>query len=102
MDMESGLEELYKFFEAISNGADLILDSVGTDEVGPYVIDTCKTLDCGYETAIKKSDGANTWVVVQRYKNKELAEKGHKIWLGMCAANPISVYSVQFKEYIYL
>ena len=56
MDMGLNLEEFYKFLEAISNnGAGLILDAVGIDEVGPYVIDTCKTSDCGYETAIKKA-----------------------------------------------
>lgn len=90
-------EDLLKFFDAIMSGQPMRSDVVGNDVVGDYTIDTCHTLDCGYETAINKNNGF--WVVVQRYKDRELAEKGHKIWCGICAGAPEKVYSVQTGRY---
>lgn len=73
-------------------------ETVGNDTIGDYTIDTCDTVDQGWETAVRKGDG--NWVIVQRYRNKESAEKGHKIWRAMCAGNPTKAYSVQLDEYV--
>lgn len=90
-------EDLLKFFDAIMSGQPTRSDVVGNDTVGEYIVDTCYTLDCGYETGINKNEGS--WIIVQRYKNRELAEKGHKIWCNICAGAPEKVYSVQTERY---
>lgn len=74
------------------------MDIVGNDKVGEYIIDTCYTVDQGYETGICKGNG--NWVIVQRYPTREKAELGHKNWMIACAASPTKAYSVQFDEYI--
>lgn len=71
-------------------------DEAGRDEVGDYTVDTCDTMDCGFETAIMKNDGA--WVVVEYYANMEEAKIGHKKWCEFCKGNPTEVYSVQMEE----
>lgn len=72
-------------------------DVVGRDTVGDYIIDTCYTVDQGYETAVWVEGGEI--IIVQRYPNRELAEKGHKVWCVACLTNPEKVYSVQTDRY---
>lgn len=72
-------------------------DVVGNDEVGDYVIDTCYTIDAGYETAVWKDCG--DIIIVQRYPDRKSAEKGHSIWCGVCKLNPTKVWSVQTDRY---
>ena len=67
------------------------------DEVEGYIIDTVELSTVGYETAICKDDG--DWVVVARYKDRERAVKGHKIWMIACAAKPNQVFSIQTGNY---
>ena len=90
-------EQFEKFLDALSSEQPFRQDVVGNDTVGEYTIDTCYTLDCGYETGIAKGNGR--WIIVQRYGTRELAEKGHAIWTAMCAAEPEEAYSVQFDSY---
>lgn len=83
-------------FGLFNNNRDT-LDIIGNDIVGDYTIDTCDTLDAGYETAIWKNGGEI--VIVQRYPDKNAAEKGHAIWCGICELNPTKIYSVQTERY---
>ena len=72
-------------------------DLVGRDIVGDYIIDTCYTIDQGYETAVWVEGGEI--IIVQRYPNRELAEKGHKVWCMICLTKPEKAYSVQTEQY---
>ena len=73
-------------------------DKVGNDIIGDYTIDTCDTVDQGYETAMWKDDG--DIIIVERYPNKMRAEIGHSKWCEFAKTNPKFVYSVQVDEYV--
>lgn len=68
-------------------------DKAGRDTVGEYTIDTCETIDCGWETAIWKNDGEI--IIVARYPDKEMATIGHANWVETCRSSPLAAYSVQ-------
>ena len=91
-------KELSELLEALLSMDEFELgDLVGIDQVGEYTVDTCDTIDQGYETAIQKNEG--DWIIVQRYDNRESAETGHKVWCAMCAINPVKVFSIQTRQY---
>ena len=73
-------------------------DKVGNDIIGDYTIDTCDTMDQGYETAMWKDD--DDIIIVERYPNKMRAEIGHSKWCEFAKTNPKFVYSVQLDEYV--
>ena len=73
-------------------------DKVGHDIIGDYTIDTCDTMDQGYETAMWKDDG--DIIIVERYPNKMRAEIGHSKWCEFAKTNPKFVYSVQLDEFV--
>ena len=73
-------------------------DKVGNDIIGDYTIDTCDTIDQGYETAMWKGDG--DIIIVERYPNKMRAEVGHSKWCEFAKTNPKFVYSVQLDEFV--
>ncbi len=83
-------------FGILNNNRELS-DLVGRDTVGDYTIDTCYTIDQGYETAVWVEGGEI--IIVQRYPNRELAEKGHKVWCMICLTKPEKIYSVQTEQY---
>jgi hypothetical protein len=67
---------------------------VGRDEVNNYTIDTCYTLDCGWETAVWYMD--YPMIIVARYPDKEMAVQGHNEWVETCTTNcPTHAFSVQ-------
>ena len=70
---------------------------VGRDTVGEYTINTCYTIDQGWETAVWK--GSNPMIIVGRYASKEDAEEGHKDWCEVCKLNPSTAWSVQMERY---
>ncbi len=74
-------------------------DAVGHDEVGDYTIDTCYTVDQGWETAVWK--GEHDMIIVGRYASKEDAKRGHDDWCAVCAHNPVKAWSVQCDCYEY-
>mgnify|MGYP006956376150 CR=1 FL=1 len=74
-------------------------DKCGRDKVNGYTIDTCYTIDQGYETAMWKD--LDEIVIVERYPDKARAETGHKKWCEFAKTNPKSVYSVQIDEDVY-
>lgn len=52
-----------------------------------FVVDTCFTPDTNaWETGIKKND--ESWIIVEEYETRTLAEKGHKNWVNKLKKNP--------------
>lgn len=70
---------------------------VSRDTINDYTIDTCYTIDQGWETAVWK--GSNPMIIVDRYASKEDAQKGHENWCEACKLNPSSAWSVQMECY---
>lgn len=69
-------------------------EKVGRDEVNGYTIDTCDTIDQGWETAVWYED--YPMIIVARYPDKESAMQGHKVWVETCTTNrPTHAFSVQ-------
>ena len=67
---------------------------VGRDEINDYTIDTCYTIDQGWETAVWYKD--YSMIIVARYPDKETATQGHNAWVETCTTNrPTHAFSVQ-------
>lgn len=94
------LDELFGAMAVISDGGNYRkkLEERGeilNTKIGRYEIDSCNTLDCGYETAISADENL---VIVERYSNKEEMKIGHEKWCEFCKKNPTKVYSIQYFE----
>ena len=92
------MDSLFDLMFGIMNNDYSKADKVGRDVIGDYTIDTCDTVDQGYETAIWKDDG--DIIIVERYPNKMRAEIGHSKWCEFAKTNPKFVYSVQLDEFV--
>lgn len=92
------MDSLFDLMFGIMNNDYSKADKVGNDIIGDYTIDTCDTMDQGYETAIWKNDG--DIIIVERYPNKMRAEVGHSKWCEFAKTNPKFVYSVQLDEFV--
>ena len=92
------MDSLFDLMFGIMNNDYSKADKVGNDVIGDYTIDTCDTIDQGYETAIWKDNG--DIIIVERYPNKMRAEIGHSKWCEFAKTNPKFVYSVQLDEYV--
>ena len=92
------MDSLFDLMFGIMNNDYSKADKVGHDVIGNYTIDTCDTIDQGYETAIWKDNG--DIIIVERYPNKMRAEIGHSKWCEFAKTNPKFVYSVQLDEYV--
>ena len=92
------MDSLFDLMFGIMNNDYSKADKVGNDIIGDYTIDTCDTVDQGYETAMWKDDG--DIIIVERYPNKMRAEIGHFKWCEFAKTNPKFVYSVQLDEYV--
>ena len=92
------MDSLFDLMFGIINNDYSKADKVGRDVIGDYTIDTCDTVDQGYETAMWKADG--DIIIVERYPNKMRAEIGHSKWCEFAKTNPKFVYSVQVDEYV--
>ena len=92
------MDSLFDLMFGIMNNDYSKADKVGNDIIGNYTIDTCDTVDQGYETAMWKDDG--DIIIVERYPNKMRAEIGHSKWCEFAKTNPKFVYSVQVDEYV--
>lgn len=92
------MDSLFDLMFGIMNNDYSKADKVGNDIIGDYTIDTCDTVDQGYETAMWKDDG--DIIIVERYPNKMRAEIGHSKWCEFAKTNPKFVYSVQLDEYV--
>lgn len=92
------MDSLFDVMFGIMNNDYSKADKVGNDVIGDYTIDTCDTVDQGYETAMWKDDG--DIIIVERYPNKMRAEVGHSKWCEFAKTNPKFVYSVQLDEFV--
>ena len=92
------MDSLFDLMFGIMNNDYSKADKAGHDIVGDYTIDTCDTMDQGYETAMWKGDG--DIIIVERYPNKERAEAGHTKWCEFAKTNPEHVYSVQMDQHV--
>ena len=92
------MDSLFDLMFGIMNNDYSKADKVGNDIIGDYTIDTCDTMDQGYETAMWKNDG--DIIIVERYPNKMRAEVGHSKWCEFAKTNPKFVYSVQLDEFV--
>ena len=92
------MDSLFDLMFGIMNNDYSKADKVGNDVIGDYTIDTCDTVDQGYETAMWNDDG--DIIIVERYPNKMRAEIGHSKWCEFAKTNPKFVYSVQLDEYV--
>ena len=92
------MDSLFDLMFGIMNNDYSKADKAGSDIIGDYTIDTCDTMDQGYETAMWKDDG--DIIIVERYPNKMRAEVGHSKWCEFAKTNPKFVYSVQLDEFV--
>ena len=92
------MDSLFDLMFGIMNNDYSKADKVGNDVIGDYTIDTCDTMDQGYETAMWKDDG--DIIIVERYPNKMRAEIGHSKWCEFAKTNPKFVYSIQVDKYV--
>lgn len=92
------MDYLFDLLFGIMNNDYSKADKVGNDIIGDYTIDTCDTVDQGYETAMWKDNG--DIIIVERYPNKMRAEIGHSKWCEFAKTNPKFVYSVQLDEFV--
>lgn len=88
------MDSLESIFYGIMNNNYEAAEKVGRDEINNYTIDTCYTMDCGWETAVWYMD--YPMIIVARYETKEQAQQGHDAWVETCTTNcPTHAYSVQ-------
>lgn len=93
------MDSFYDALFGLMLGDAIRQEVVGRDDVGEYTIDTCYTVDCGWETAVWKGDDS-PMIVVARYATKEEAQEGHSDWCAACLLNPACAWSVQLDEYV--
>lgn len=92
------MDSIYSMLFGISLGSHNRAEEVGRDTVGRYTIDTCYTVDQGWETAVWKDN--NNMLIVGRYPSREDAEEGHKTWCEVCQLEPSQAWDVQMEEII--
>ena len=99
------MDEIFNFLEALASGEPLRVDAIDTTYITNgstlWLVDTCETSDCGWETAVQiehKGSPVLDWTVVERYPDKIAAEMGHRIWCSVIEKNHTTYfYSVQDK-----
>ena len=91
------MDSIYSMLFGLMMGEDNRSEVIGRDVIGDYTIDTCYTIDQGWETAVWK--GSNTMIIVDRYASKKDAQEGHENWCETCRLNPSSAWSVQMECY---
>ena len=88
------MDNIYSTIFAIMMGKEARGETIGRDEVNNYTIDTCYTIDQGWETAVWYMD--YPMIIVARYPDKEMATQGHNEWVETCTTNcPTHAFSVQ-------
>ena len=67
-----------------------------------WTIDTCLPSDTNtWETGIKaKNIDSENWVIVEQYKSKEEAGKGHNKWIKFMKTKPKKLYDIFVGEYL--
>lgn len=88
------MDDIYSTLFGILMGKNNRGEVVGRDEVNNYTIDTCYTVDQGWETAVWYME--YPMIIVARYPDKETATQGHNNWIETCRDNhPTHALSVQ-------
>ena len=88
------MDDIYSTLFGILMGDANRGEVVGRDEINDYTIDTCYTIDQGWETAVWYKD--YLMIIVARYPDKEMATQGHNTWVETCTTNrPTHAFSVQ-------
>ena len=98
-------DEVFNFLEALASGEPLRKEVIDITEINDgdtlWIIDTCDTADCGYETAIQivhKGKVVLDWVIVERYPDRDAAILGDNKWcLDIEKNHTTYFYSVQDK-----
>ena len=67
-------------------------------EIGSYIVDTCYSLYCGWETAIWKK-GQGRMVIVASCENEDEAIQNHKDWCIICLSNPTRAWDIDTETY---
>jgi hypothetical protein len=63
-------------------------EDIFREEKDSWIVDTCCAFDTGtWETGISKDEGEK-WIIVEQYKNREEAKKGHNKWAEKMTKNP--------------
>ena len=58
------------------------------DVIGDITIDTVKAFDIGmFETGIKRMSIEGKWIIVEQYKDRKEAQKGHNKWVELMRKN---------------
>jgi hypothetical protein len=65
---------------------DRLRETALTTELQGFTIDTCNTVDCGWETGVEPT--GKSWIIVERYANQELASVGHTKWVETLTLHP--------------
>lgn len=92
------MDSLFDLMFGIMNNDYSKADKVGRDVIGDYTINTCDTVDQGYETAMWKDEG--DIIIVERYPDRARAEEGHQEWVAFAETKPKAVYSVQVDAHV--
>ena len=88
------MDNIYSTMFALIMGDKNRGEIIGRDEVNNYTIDTCYTLDCGWETAVWYMN--YPMIIVALYPDKEMATQVHNEWVDSCTTNcPTHAFSVQ-------
>ena len=88
------MDDIYSTLFGIFMGTANRGETVGRDEINNYTIDTCYTVDQGWETAVWYKN--YPMIIVARYPDKETAAQGHQSWVETCTTNrPTHAFSVQ-------
>lgn len=90
------MDSIYSLLFGALMGENNRSEVVGRDTVDEYTIDTCYTIDQGWETAVWK--GSNPMIIVGRWASKEAAQEGHNDWCEVCKLEPNSAWSVQTEQ----
>jgi hypothetical protein len=76
-----------KLFWAMTIGNPFRNDVFNTKLNSGVVVDTCIAYDTEtWETGISRDKGS--WIIVQQYESRELAEVGHQEWVVRLTSNP--------------
>ena len=80
------LGSLETFKAAVLGEVEIKRKTALTTEIKGFTVDTCNTVDAGWETGIKPTD--EIWVIVERYPDQKSAKTGHDKWVKSLTDNP--------------
>ena len=103
---EWGAKEIIGSLLKLSNSEPINRRRVDSTEVKRFFVSTVKAPDFNvYETAIQhkgllRSINKSEWIIVEEYKTKKEAQKGHKDWVEYCKTNPKKFWEIRLGKVI--